>query len=415
MSEAINYDDFNLVHPAHYADRGYPHDIWTRLRRESPVHWWEQTEGPAFWAITKHADITAISKQPDLFVNGPRLVIGHLPDPEQPLEFPPTLIQLDPPKHGIYRQLMSKRFTPRALKKIHQPIEEIGREIVEALVKDKDHGECDFVKEVSAPLPIAVIAWLLGVPKEDWNLLFDWTNRIIGSADPEFGVEGQTPAESSMAAMTELFTYFAQLVEARKKKPEDDMVTLFTQVEVDGKKLEPMDVLSWCMIIVIAGNETTRNGTSGGMLAFVEHPDQLWKLQREPELLAPAVEEVVRWTSPIIHFARTATADTEVRGQAIREGEIVGLFYASANRDEEVFEDPFTFRIDRHPNRHVGFGVGEHFCLGAHIARLEMQVAYKYLLPRIEEIELAGPVERLHSALVGGVKKLPIRYKLRPE
>ena len=218
-----------------------------------------------------------------------------------------------------------------------------------------------------------------------------------------------------MAAMTELFTYFAQLVEARKKKPEDDMVTLFTQVEVDGKKLEPMDVLSWCMIIVIAGNETTRNGTSGGMLAFVEHPDQLWKLQRQPELLAPAVEEVVRWTSPIIHFARTATADTEVRGQAIREGEIVGLFYASANRDEEVFEDPFTFRIDRHPNRHVGFGVGEHFCLGAHIARLEMQVAYKYLLPRIEEIELAGPVERLHSALVGGVKKLPIRYKLRPE
>ena len=313
MSEAINYDDFNLIHPAHYADRGYPHDVWTRLRRESPVHWWEQTEGPAFWAITKHADITAISKQPDLFVNGPRLVIGHLPDPEQPLDFPPTLIQLDPPKHGIYRQLVSKRFTPRALKKIHQPIEEIGREIVEALVKDKDHGECDFVKEVSAPLPIAVIAWLLGVPKEDWTLLFDWTNRIIGAADPDFGVEGQTAAESSMAAMTELFTYFAQLVEARKKKPEDDMVTLFTQLEVDGKKLEPMDVLSWCMIIVIAGNETTRNGTSGGMLAFVEHPDQLWKLQREPELLASAVEEVVRWTSPIIHFARTATADTEVR------------------------------------------------------------------------------------------------------
>ena len=151
------------------------------------------------------------------------------------------------------------------------------------------------------------------------------------------------------------------------------------------------------------------------MLAFVQNPDQLWKLQRQPELLAPAVEEVVRWSSPIIHFARTATADTEVRGQAIREGETVGLFYASANRDEEVFEDPFSFLIDRVPNRHIGFGVGEHFCLGAHLARLEMQVAYKYLLPRIEEIELAGPVERLHSALVGGVKKLPIRYKLRPE
>jgi len=215
--------------------------------------------------------------------------------------------------------------------------------------------------------------------------------------------------------MTELFTYFSQMVEEKKKKPEDDLVTLFTEVEVDGKKLEMMDVLAWCMIIVIAGNETTRNGTSGGMLAFIEHQDQLRKLQGEPDLLPAAVEEVVRWTSPIIHFARTATADTEIRGHAIREGDILGLFYASANRDEEVFDDPFSFQIDRIPNRHLGFGVGEHFCLGAHLARLEMCVAYKYLLPRIEEIELTGPVERLHSALVGGVKKLPIRYKLRPE
>jgi cytochrome P450 len=267
---------------------------------------------------------------------------------------------------------------------------------------------------VSAPLPIAVIAWLLGVPKSDWKLLFDWTNRIIGAGDPEFQDEGKTSAETATGAMTELFTYFAKMVEEKKKKPADDLVTVFTQVEVDGKKLELMDVLAWCMIIVIAGNETTRNGTSGGMLAFIEHPDQLRKLQQEPGLLPRAVEEVVRWTSPIIHFARTATADTELRGQAIRKGQILGLFYGSANRDEDVFDDPFSFRIDRHPNRHLGFGVGEHFCLGAHIARLEMAVAYKHLLPRIEEIELTGPVLRLHSALVGGVKKLPIRYKLRP-
>ena len=415
MSEATSYDDFNLVHPSHYADHGYPHEIWTKLRREAPVYWWDQTEGTPFWAITKHADIMAISKQPELFVSGPRLVISHMPEAKLEFTPPPTLIQLDPPKHGAFRQMVSKRFTPRALKKIHDPIEQIGREIVEALVKDKDHGECDFVKEVSAPLPIAVIAWLLGVPRSDWHLLFDWTNRVIGSGDPEFQKEGETASETAQAAMTELFTYFAALVEEKKKKPDDNLISLFTQLEYEGKKLEVMDVLAWCFIIVIAGNETTRNGTTGGMLAFVQHPDQLWKLQRQPELLAPAVEEVVRWSSPIIHFARTATADTEIRGQAIREGETVGLFYASANRDEEVFENPFSFQIDRNPNRHIGFGVGEHFCLGAHLARLEMQVAYKYLLPRIEEIELAGPVERLHSALVGGVKKLPIRYKLRPE
>ena len=415
MSEATSYDDFNLVHPSHYADHGYPHEIWTKLRREAPVYWWDQTEGTPFWAITKHADIMAISKQPELFVSGPRLVISHMPEAKLEFTPPPTLIQLDPPKHGAFRQMVSKRFTPRALKKIHDPIEQIGREIVEALVKDKDHGECDFVKEVSAPLPIAVIAWLLGVPRSDWHLLFDWTNRVIGSGDPEFQKEGETASETAQAAMTELFTYFAALVEEKKKKLDDNLISLFTQLEYEGKKLEVMDVLAWCFIIVIAGNETTRNGTTGGMLAFVQHPDQLWKLQRQPELLAPAVEEVVRWSSPIIHFARTATADTEIRGQAIREGETVGLFYASANRDEEVFENPFSFQIDRNPNRHIGFGVGEHFCLGAHLARLEMQVAYKYLLPRIEEIELAGPVERLHSALVGGVKKLPIRYKLRPE
>ena len=214
---AVSYADFNLVDPSHYAEHGYPHDIWTRLRREDPVFYWEQSEGPDFWAITKHADITAISKQPELFVSSPRTVVSHVPEEQQAFEFPPTLIQLDPPKHGIYRHLVSKRFTPRALKKIHGPIEQIGKEIVDALVKDKDSGECDFVEAVSAPLPIAVIAWLLGVPKSDWKLLFDWTNRIIGSGDPEFQDEGKTSIETATGAMTELFTYFSQMVEEKRK------------------------------------------------------------------------------------------------------------------------------------------------------------------------------------------------------
>lgn len=408
-------DDFNIIHPDGYAQWGYPHHVWARLRREDPIHWWDRTEGLPFWAITKHADVMAISKRPDIFLNGPRLTISH--EPEHPNEmdaFPKTLIQMDPPRHGIFRKMISTRFTPRGLKKIDHDIEAIGKEIVDALITDDLEGECDFVKEVSAPLPIAVIGWLLGVPKPDWPLLFDWTNKIIGAGDEEFTEEGKTAIESSRAAMVELFTYFTKMVEEKKKKPADDLITLFTTLEYEGKPLEFMDVLAWCLIIVIAGNETTRNGTSGGMLAFIQNPEEIWKLQQKPSLLKSAVEEVVRWSSPIIHFARTATEDYEIGGKLIKKDQSVALFYPSANRDESVFDDPFKFRIDRNPNRHLGFGIGEHFCAGSHLARLEMAIAYKHLLPRIESIELAGPVERLRSTLVGGVKHLPIRYKLKP-
>jgi len=214
--------------------------------------------------------------------------------------------------------------------------------------------------------------------------------------------------------MVELFTYFTKMLEEKKKNPADDLASLFTQLDYEGERLGLMDQLAWCLIIVIAGNETTRNGTSGGLLAFIENQDQLRKLQADMSLLPRAIEEVVRWSTPIIHFARTASRDVQLRDKTIEEGQSVALFYPSANRDEDVFEDPFSFRIDRHPNRHLGFGVGEHFCLGAHLARLELEVAYKHLLPRIEEIELAGPVERLRSSLVGGVKHLPIRYKIKP-
>jgi len=411
---ATPLESFNLIHPDDYARHGYPHEIWRRLRREDPVHWWDRTAGVPFWAITKHADIIEISKQPERFVNGKRLVIGHEPEQRPDPVFPPTLIEMDPPKHGIYRQLVSKRFTPRYLQRLHRDVERIAAEIVDALVEKSDSGECDFVREVAAPLPIAVIAWLLGVPKSDWNLLFDWTNRTIGSGDPEYQREGKTSQETAREAMTETFLYFSKLVEERKRKPEDDLITLFTQARVDGQPLPPMDVLAWCLIILIAGNETTRNATTGGMLAFIENPGELRRLQQSPALLPSAIEEVVRWTTPIIHFARTASEDYELRGKRIRAGDALALFYPSANRDEEIFDEPYRFRIDRDPNRHLGFGMGEHFCLGAHLARLELSVAYRHLLPRIEEVELAGPVQRLHSSLVGGVKHLPIRYKLRP-
>ena len=404
----------SLVHPERYVRHGYPHEIWTELRREDPVHWWDRTEGRPFWAITKHADVVAIGKRPRQFVSGPRLVLSHMPDRPRANVFPTTLIGMDPPQHGAFRQTVSKRFTPNALRRLYPDIERIGRKIVDDLIQDGEGGECDFVERVAAPLPIAVIAWMLGVPESDWGLLFDWTNRTIGAGDPEYRQEGDSAAETAREATAELFEYFTRLVEEKRRNPADDLISLFAQLEYEGKRLPQHDVLAWCFLIVVAGNETTRNGTSGGMLAFIEHPEELRKLQRDPGLLKPAIEEVLRWTSPLIHFTRTATADFELRDKTIREGDVVALFYPSANRDEEVFDDPFAFRIDREPNRHLAFGIGEHFCLGAHVARVELQIAYKHLLPRIETVELAGPVERLRSNLVGGIKHLPIRYKLKP-
>jgi cytochrome P450 len=407
-------EEASLVHPDFFVEHGYPHEVWTRLRREDPVCWWDRTEGTPFWAITRYDDIVTIGKRPEQFASGPRLVISHLPDRPRPTVFPATLIGMDPPEHGAFRQMVSKRFTPNALRRLYPSIERIGKQIVDDLTERDSSGECDFVERVSAPLPIAVIAWMLGVPESDWRLLFDWTNRTIGAGDPEYQAEGDSAAETARAATLELFQYFSVLIEEKRKRPADDLVSLFTRLEFEGKPLAREQVLGWCFLIVLAGNETTRNATSGGMLAFVEHPDELRRLQRDPGLLSSAVEEVLRWTSPIIHFARTATADFELRGKKIRTGDRVALFYPSANRDEQIFDDPFGFRIDREPNRHLAFGIGEHFCLGAHVARTELQIAYRHLLPRIERVELAGPVERLRSNLVGGIKHLPIRYEFKP-
>ena len=415
MASAFSLDELGLIDPARFVRDGYPHEAWTRLRREAPVCWFDQTPGEHFWAITKHEDIVFIGKRPDLFISDPTLVVQPTPLSERDYSFPKNLIQFDPPKHGPQRKIISKGFTPRALKRWHADIERIARGVVNDLFEAGDEGECDFVEKISAPLPIAVIGWLLGVPEPDWPKLFHWTNRILGASDPEYRDERSTLSETVQAAQEELFEYFSHLVSERKREPKDDLVSLFAHAEVEGQPLTQMEVLLWCNLIVAAGNETTRNATSGGMLALIEHQHELRRLQSDPSLLESGVEEILRWTSPIVQFSRTATQDTELRGQKIAEGEIVALFYPSANRDEEIFDAPFEFRVDRKPNRHVAFGIGEHFCAGAHVARLEIEYAMRFLLPRIEEIELTGPPALLRSHFLGGIKRLPIRYKLRPE
>ena len=413
MATAVDLDQLDFIEPDGYVARGYPHDVWTRMRAEAPVYWFDRSEGHDFWAITKHEDIVWISKRPELFISDPTLVVQTTPPEGDQDLIPKNLIQFDPPKHGIQRKLISKGFTPRALKRFHADIERIAKGVVDDLFEEGDEGEADFVERIAAPLPIAVIGWLLGVPEPDWPKLFHWTNRILGATDEEYADDGKNPVETVLAAQTELFAYFSDLVAKRKADPKDDLVTLFAFAEVEGQKLSDIDILVWCMLIVAAGNETTRNATSGGMMALIEHPDQMRRLQEDAGLLKSGVEEILRWTSPIIHFARTATADVEIRGQKIRAGETLALFYPSANRDEDVFEAPFDFRVDRSPNRHLAFGIGEHFCAGAHVARLEIEYALRFLLPRLEEIELAGPPDRLNSNLIGGFKRLPIRYKLR--
>jgi cholest-4-en-3-one 26-monooxygenase len=401
-----------LLDPDQYVQHGYPHETWRRLRAEDPVHHVERSDGLPYWAVTRAAEIVLASRQPELFKSGDPLTLDFVEADAEMMAFPPTLIQMNPPQHPAYRQIVSRRFTPSALRRMHGDIEAIATRILDDVATGPRAEQMDFVERVAAPLPIAVIGWLLGVPRPDWPKLYDWTNRVIGAADPEFQSRDGSRQETARAGMLEVFQYFNAMVEDRRKNPQDDLVSAFVHAEVDGKPLPLGDVLAYCLIIVVAGNETTRNATSGGLLALLEHPDQWAKLRRDPGLVGSAVEEILRWTSPIIHFGRRATRDTELGGKKIRAGEQVALFYPSANRDEALFDDPYRFEIERSPNRHLAFGIGQHFCLGAHVARLELQVIFRHLARRLEKMELAGPVERLRSVLVGGVKHIPIRYQL---
>jgi len=414
---ALSLDSIDICSEDHYQQNGYPHDEWALLRREAPVHWYERTPGEPFWAITKHEDIVWLSKQPKRFLNNPRLAV--FPEVEAATEGVPDeqglhLLIMDPPMHHQYRRIISNRFTPRALRAMHRDIDEIAGGLLDDIANDGEESETDFVEKVASVLPLAVIADMLGVPRSDWKLMFQWTNEQIGSGDPEYRQEGETAEQTSDRAFLALQGYFSQMIEERRKSPRDDLVSVLANCKVDGAAMPFEHLISFCNLIVIAGNETTRNATSGGLLALIEHPEELARLQRDPSLVPKAVEEIVRWTTPVIQFCRTATEDVELRGQKIRAGQACCLFYPSANRDEDVFQDPFVFRVDRDPNPHLAFGIGEHFCLGANVARLELNVMFRQLAQRLERVELAGPVERLRSSFLGGVKHMPIRYRLRP-
>ena len=398
-----------IVDPLYYELYGYPHASFAFLRRHAPVSWHEPPGMLPFWAITKYEDVEAISRDPKRYQIAPRLAVF----PEEQFEtedFPfRHLLNMDPPEHGKYRGLLSLRFTPRALEPKRAAL---GKIVDEVLDRAAQQEEVDFVEAVSAIVPLAAIAEMLGIPREDWNDMFRLSNMVLGSADPEFQ-QGATTKETSERAVKEMFDYFRRLSEERRRNPKDDFITVLATAEIESEPIRDWELMSYYALLIVAGNETTRNAASGGLLALMEHRGELEKLRENPGLLKSAVEEIVRWVTPVIQFCRTPVEDVEVRGTRIRKGESVSLFYPSANRDEDVFPDPFTFRVDREPNDHYAFGIGVHHCLGANLARMELQELFCKLVERIEEVELVGPVSRMRSSFVGGIKHMPIRWRLR--
>ena len=401
-----------------YGEHGYPHEAWRRLRAEAPVSKLAPPGYRPFWAITKHADIIEVSKQPAKFQSAGRFIL--FPDavapPGQSLEEAPPLrmlVNMDPPEHRDYRRLVSHWFTPRAVAKLEARLEEITAEIFDDLAGDGGWREFDFVSELAALQPLRMITEMLGIPREREQWVLKITNQNFGLEDPDYALEGNT-REERLGFLTEAAAYINSLMEQRRENPTGDVTSVLAHATLDGKPVPAFELFSLYFLVMVAGHDTTRNGISGGLLAFLQHPEQFAKLQKNPSLVHLAADEIVRWATPVNHFSRTATEDYVLRGQKIEAGDSVALFYASANRDEEVFPDGELFRIDRDPNPHLGFGVGEHFCLGAHLARMDLRVFWRHFAERCVAIEPAGEHEFLHASFVGGPKRLPIRVKLRP-
>ncbi len=385
---------------------GVPHDWFTTLRREAPVYWHEGSDaGKGFWTLTCYDDVVAVNRDHETYSSA-RGAVFMWDIPPEALEQQRTLmLNMDPPLHTRYRRLINRGFTPRMVAELEKTMRERTIEIIDRVAV---RGECDFVVDVAAELPLQVIADLMGVPQEDRHKLFDWSNRMIGAEDPEYGVT----EEQAQTASMELYEYASTLAAQRRAEPTDDLISVLTRAEVDGERLTDFEVDLFFLLLSVAGNETTRNLMSHGLLALVEHPDQLERLRAHRALLPSAVEEMLRWASPVMNFRRTATRDHMIRDQEIRAGDKVVIWYISANRDETVFRDPFTFDIERSPNEHVAFGGGgPHFCLGANLARLEINVMFDVLLDRLHDLEITGPVSRLRSNFINGIKHIPLRFR----
>jgi cholest-4-en-3-one 26-monooxygenase len=406
-------------------ERGEAHEAFRVLRREAPVHWNPgNSELKGFWSLTKYEDIKFVSSHPHLFSSAKGISGPGLRDPDnnpnavsQPGGI--SIITMDPPRHVKMRRLVNKGFTPRAVNTMEPQIRAITTTLLDRIA---DRDECDFVLEVASQLPLAVICGLMGVPEEHWPMMFQLTNQTLGSADPEYQAQGGVVPEgekgtiaastrTALAGRLKMTEFFAELLKERRREPREDLVSILLDSEIDGERLDEVDILAFCFLLVLAGNETTRNGISGGLQVLCDHPDQRARLQADMSLLDSAVEEILRWTSPLHHMSRRTMQDIEIRGQTLHFNDAVLMWYPSANRDEEVFEEPYAFDITRAPNDHLAFGHHEHFCLGAGFAKKEMRVMFEELFTRYPNIQLAAEPVRLRSNFINGIKRMPVTLR----
>jgi cytochrome P450 len=393
----------DLVSPETFARSGHPWDQYAWLRRNAPVYWHPEADGPGFWAITKHDDVRTISRTPKTFSSFEKGVM--LPDPDDLGLMAQRLMMLsmDPPQHDRFKLLVSRGFTPKNAPLLRPRIEELAREIVEAALAK---GSCDFVSEIAGRLPSGLIAELMGMPREDGERLYDLT-EIMHTND-----DAVAPPHVKAAAIGEMLGYAQTVAERKRSEPGDDLATLLVNAEVDGDRLTDGEFQWFFLLLVNAGGDTTRNLLAAGLQLLFDHPEQRERLMANPDaLLGTAIEEMLRYASPVSHFKRTVMHDTEIRGQKMKAGARVVLFYGSANRDEDVFDRPDEFDIGRDPNPHVAFGAGgPHLCLGMHVARVELAVMFRELLARMPNIEPNGPIERMHSSFIAGIHSMPVRY-----
>ena len=395
------------------AGSDYRDAAFATLRQAAPVRFFEEAEfpwfpkGPGYWALTRYDDIVEASRRPDVFCSGHGTNITDLP--QQISEFFGSMINMDDPKHARLRGIVQKGFTPRMVAQVDQYVRDKAKALVDGAIERHPDGECDFVETFAAPLPLQIICEMMGIPREDESRVFAWTNVILGAGDPDYGGS----FESLMASSLEMYEYAQALGEDRRQNPRDDITSALMQAELDGERLTGSEFGSFFILLVVAGNETTRNAISHGMKALTDFADQrrLWWEDFHAGT-RNAVEEIVRWATPVISFRRTVTADTEIRGVPIKAGEKAVFWFNSGNRDEEHFEAPHSFNVRRYPNNHLGFGAGgPHFCLGASLARREIGVMFEEIWRRLPNLEVTGPPAMLQSNFIHGIKTMPCAWK----
>ena len=407
---SLSADEIKLSEPEFWLRPEAERDAaFAVLRRDKPISFQEELAfesmpaGPGYWAVTRYADVWTASRRPEIFISGQGV---NIPDmPAEISEFFGSMIAMDAPRHSKLRGIVQRAFTPKTVSRIEGYVHEKARAIVDRVAP---MGECDFVREIAAPLPLEIICEMMGIPPDRWDRVFELTNIILGVGDPEYA---QT-LEELMAAATELYQFAFDLGEERLRTPTEDLTSALMNTEVDGERISAQEFGSFFILLVVAGNETTRNAISHGMKALTDFPDQraAW-LADFPGVTPTAVEEIVRWATPVIHFRRTASQDTELGGQEIKAGEKIVLWYASANRDEAKFDDPYRFDVLRSPNEQVGFGAGgPHFCLGANLARREITVLFDELLHRLPDIQVTGEPAMLQSSFIHGIKRMPCSF-----